>query len=125
MLKIMIYTLIFSLLFMNKSPHDTPRLDHDGHLQNHLDWTPAIAQQLANTLDLQLSDEHYQILQQARHFFETYHHSPATRALIKHLTATLPELQLSNQKLQQLFNTGLVARHVNRIAGLPKPPNCL
>ncbi|GAF54853.1 tRNA 2-thiouridine synthesizing protein E [Psychrobacter sp. JCM 18901] len=37
----------------------------------------------------------------------------------------MPELNISNQKLQQLFNTGLVARHVNRLAGLPKPPNCL
>ncbi len=100
-------------------------LDDDGHLVNHLDWTPAVAQTLADTLDVSLSDEHYQILAQVRAFFETYHHSPATRPLIKHLMNTLPEFDINNQKLQALFNTGLVARHVNRIAGLPKPPNCL
>ena len=90
-----------------------PSLDDDGHLKNHTDWTPT------------LESEHYQIIGEVRVFFETYHHSPSTRPLIKHLMASLPNLDISNQKLQKLFNTGLVARHVNRIAGLPKPPNCL
>ncbi|MBV6578279.1 sulfite reductase, partial [Acinetobacter baumannii] len=27
--------------------------------------------------------------------------------------------------LQQKFNTGLVARHLSRLAGIPKPANCL
>lgn len=100
-------------------------LDQDGHLCNHLDWTPLIAQELANSLSITLTQTHYQILMQVRDFYQKYHHSPATRPLIKHLMATLPELKLDNQTLQKLFNTGLVARHVNRIAGLPKPPNCL
>ncbi len=100
-------------------------LDQDGHLCDHSVWTPAIAQQLANTLDVTLETEHLQILQQVRVFFGKFNHAPATRPLIKWLQKTLPEQDISNQKLQQLFNTGLVARHVNRLAGLPKPPNCL
>ena len=102
-----------------------PSLDDDGHLKNHNDWTPKIAQRLADTIGVTLESEHYQIIGEVRVFFETYHHSPSTRPLIKYLMASLPNLDISNQKLQQLFNTGLVARHVNRIAGLPKPPNCL
>lgn len=102
-----------------------PSLDDDGHLKNHNDWTPKIAQRLADTIGVTLESEHYQIIGEVRDFFETYHHSPSTRPLIKHLMARLPNLDISNQKLQKLFNTGLVARHVNRIAGLPKPPNCL
>ena len=100
-------------------------LDQDGHLCDHTIWTPVIAQQLAETLEVNLSDEHLEILQQVRAFFDKFNHAPATRPLIKWLQKTLPELDISNQKLQQLFNTGLVARHVNRLAGLPKPPNCL
>lgn len=100
-------------------------LDQDGHLCDHTVWTPDIAQQLANTLDVNLDTEHLQILQQVRAFFTKFNHAPATRPLIKWLQKTLPEHDISNQKLQQLFNTGLVARHVNRLAGLPKPPNCL
>lgn len=100
-------------------------LDQDGHLTDHTAWTPDIAQQLADTLSVVLTDEHHRILAQTRVFFEKYHHSPTTRPLIKHLAQTLPDDKIDNAKLQALFNTGLVARHVNRLAGLPKPPNCL
>lgn len=100
-------------------------LDQDGHLCHHTIWTPAIAQQLANTLELTINAEHLAILQQVRTFYVKFNHAPATRPLIKWLQQTLPDHDISNQKLQQLFNTGLVARHVNRLAGLPKPPNCL
>lgn len=100
-------------------------LDADGHLIDHTTWTPAIAQTLADSLSVVLTDEHYRILAQTRAFFEQYHHSPTTRVLIKHLKQTLPDDDIDNAKLQTLFNTGLVARHVNRVAGLPKPPNCL
>ncbi|WP_201618102.1 TusE/DsrC/DsvC family sulfur relay protein [Psychrobacter urativorans] len=100
-------------------------LDQDGHLCDHTIWTPDVAQQLADTLDVNLSSEHLEVLQQVRIFFTKFNHAPATRPLIKWLQQTLPEQDISNQKLQQLFNTGLVARHVNRLAGLPKPPNCL
>ena len=100
-------------------------LDDEGHLLNHHQWTPQVAQQLADTLDITLTDVHHAILATVRQFYATYHHPPATRALIKYLQQQLPQQGISNQFLQQLFNTGLVARHVNRIAGLPKPPNCL
>ena len=100
-------------------------LDQDGHLCDYTIWTPAIAQQLANTIDVTINAEHLAIFQQVRAFFVKFNHAPATRPLIKWLQQTLPEHDISNQKLQQLFNTGLVARHVNRLAGLPKPPNCL
>lgn len=100
-------------------------LDNDGHLCDHSQWTEVVAQQLADTLSVQLTPLHMSVLQQVRAFFQLYKHPPATRPLIKHLQQTLPDDNISNQRLQQLFNTGLVARHVNRIAGLPKPPNCL
>ncbi|ABE74952.1 putative DsrC-like protein [Psychrobacter cryohalolentis K5] len=104
---------------------DDVALDQDGHLRDHTIWTPDIAQQLANTLDIVLDTERLAVLQQVRAFFVKFNHAPATRPLIKWLQQTLPDDDISNQKLQQLFNTGLVARHVNRLAGLPKPPNCL
>ena len=104
---------------------DDVALDQDGHLCDHTIWTPVIAQQLANTLDIELDTERLAVLQQVRAFFVKFNHAPATRPLIKWLQQTLPDYDISNQKLQQLFNTGLVARHVNRLAGLPKPPNCL
>ena len=44
-----------------KPPHDieiSVELDHDGHLCDHTIWTPDIAQQLADTLDVHLETEH-------------------------------------------------------------------
>lgn len=100
-------------------------LDEEGHLCDHTLWTPQIAQQLADTLQVELTPLHLRILIQVRQFQEEFNHPPSTRPLIKYLMKTLPEEDISNQRLQALFNTGLVARHVNRLAGLPKPPNCL
>lgn len=99
-------------------------LDQDGHLQNFQDWTPAVAQQLADTLELTLDDAHFEILYALRDFYDEYGYAPATRPLIKYLS-TKVNPEISNQLLMQRFNTGLVARHLTRLSGLPKPPNCL
>ena len=104
---------------------DQAALDQDGHLIAHQTWTPDIAQQLANTLDVTLTPEHYQIIDAVRQYYDLYSHPPTTRPLIKFLSKQLPSLAVDNAKLQAMFNTGLVARHVNRIAGVPKPANCL
>lgn len=103
----------------------TIALDDDGHLLNPEDWTSQIAQTLADTLQVNLTDEHLQILHCVRTYYQSFSHAPTTRPLIKYLNQCLPNLQIDNAKLQSLFNTGLVARHVNRLAGLPKPANCL
>ena len=103
----------------------TLQLDADGHLVNHLDWSIETSQQLADTLEVTLTEEHYAVLMAVRAYYDQFGHPPTTRPLIKYLSQQLPALQLDNTKLQTLFNTGLVARHVNRLAGLPKPANCL
>lgn len=102
-----------------------PQLDQDGHLIDYQAWTPTVAQQLADTLEITLTPMHYQIIAAVRQYHDLYSHPPTTRPLIKFLSKQLPALEMDNAKLQALFNTGLVARHINRIAGLPKPANCL
>lgn len=100
-------------------------LDQDGHLTDHRAWDAATAQALADTLALNLTDTHMRVLLAVRNFYKRYEHAPNTRPLIKHLTKELPDLPISNAYLQEQFNTGLVARHLSRLAGLPKPSNCL
>ena len=102
----------------------TLELDQDGHLVDYSIWTPQIAEQLAQSLDLSLTEWHFEVLFALRNFYSEYGYAPATRPLIKYLSKTVnPEI--SNQLLMERFNTGLVARHLTRLAGLPKPPNCL
>lgn len=101
-----------------------PPLDGDGHLVNHLDWTPEIACYMAAQEGLLLNEQHLLILQQVREFYQRFAHAPATRPLIRFLVKQLGD-QISNAQLMADFQTGLVARTLSRLAGLPKPANCL
>ena len=99
-------------------------LDQDGHLVDYTIWNHEVAQQLALSLDLELTDWHFEVLHAVRQFYQQFGHSPATRPLIKFLMKTISP-EINNAVLQQRFNTGLVARHLSRLAGVPKPANCL
>lgn len=98
--------------------------DQDGHLVDYTLWNEAVAQELANSLDLELTVWHFEVLHAVRQFYQQFGHSPATRPLIKFLMKTVSS-EIDNAVLQDKFNTGLVARHLSRLAGIPKPPNCL
>lgn len=102
----------------------TLELDQDGHLVDYTIWDESVAHQLAQSLDLELNAWHFEILQAVRQFYAQFGHSPATRPLIKFLMKTV-NADINNAMLQERFNTGLVARHLSRLAGVPKPANCL
>lgn len=99
-------------------------LDQDGHLVDYTLWNEEVAQQLAKSLEIELSPWHFEVLTAVRQFYAQFGHAPSTRPLIKFLMKTVnPEI--NNAILQEKFNTGLVARHLSRLAGVPKPANCL
>ncbi len=100
------------------------QLDQDGHLIDYTIWNENVAQELAKSLDLDLTPWHFEILQAVRQFYAQFGHSPATRPLIKFLMKSVSP-DINNAVLQEKFNTGLVARHLSRLAGVPKPANCL
>lgn len=99
-------------------------LDQDGHLVDYTIWNEQVAQELAKSLELELTDWHFEVLQAVRQFYAQFGHAPATRPLIKFLIKTVSP-EIDNAMLQAKFNTGLVARHLSRLAGVPKPANCL
>jgi tRNA 2-thiouridine synthesizing protein E len=99
-------------------------LDQDGHLLDYTIWNEQVAQELAQSLSLELTPWHYDVLNAVRQFYQQFGHSPATRPLIKFLMKTV-DPDINNAILQEKFNTGLVARHLSRLAGVPKPANCL
>ena len=87
-------------------------------------WNQEVAKELAKSLELELTDWHFEILMAVRQFYQQFGHSPATRPLIKFLMKSV-SADINNAILQEKFNTGLVARHLSRLAGVPKPANCL
>lgn len=100
------------------------QLDQDGHLMDYTIWNHNVARELAKSLALELTDWHFEVLMAVRQFYQQYGHSPATRPLIKFLMKTV-STDINNALLQEKFHTGLVARHLSRLAGVPKPANCL
>lgn len=99
-------------------------LDQDGHLVDYTIWNQEVAKDLAKSLEIELTDWHFEILLAVRQFYQQFGHSPTTRPLIKFLMKTV-SADINNAILQEKFNTGLVARHLSRLAGVPKPANCL
>ncbi|MEY4516826.1 MAG: TusE/DsrC/DsvC family sulfur relay protein [Pseudomonadota bacterium] len=101
-----------------------PALDRDGHLVDYQCWTPDIAVLMAAHDGLALTPAHLTVLVSVRTFYERFAHVPTTRPLIRYLMQQV-DANLSNAQLMADFQTGLVARTLARLAGLPKPPNCL
>ena len=75
-------------------------LDQDGHLVDYTIWNPEVAQELAKSLDLELTDWHFEVLAAVRQFYQQFGHSPATRPLIKFLMKTVSP-DINNAVLQQ------------------------
>jgi tRNA 2-thiouridine synthesizing protein E len=102
----------------------TIRLDKDGFLQDLEDWSPVIACALAEREQLQLTDEHREILDLLRAFYSEFQLSPANRPLVKYVALKLGPEKGNSMHLNRLFK-GTPAKLAAKLAGLPKPTNCL
>ncbi|YCH23868.1 TusE/DsrC/DsvC family sulfur relay protein [Pseudomonas sp. D1-3] len=99
-------------------------LDKDGYLLDLQDWSTDVATALAERESLQLSDEHWEVLDLLRAFYDEFQLSPANRPLIKYVALKLGPDKGNSLHLNRLFN-GTPAKLAAKLAGLPKPTNCL
>lgn len=99
-------------------------LDKDGYLADLNDWSPEVATALAMQNDIELTPDHWEILQLLRNFYEEFQLSPATRPLIKYTALKLGAEKGNSLHLNRLFD-GTPAKLAAKLAGLPKPTNCL
>ncbi|KAB0549739.1 TusE/DsrC/DsvC family sulfur relay protein [Pseudomonas argentinensis] len=99
-------------------------LDKDGYLLDLQDWSTGVATALAERESLQLSDEHWEVLNLLRAFYDEFQLSPANRPLIKYVALKLGPDKGNSLHLNRLFN-GTPAKLAAKLAGLPKPTNCL
>lgn len=98
--------------------------DEFGYLKNLADWSPALAEVIAEKEGIRLSDEHWEIILFVREFYAEYKTSPAIRMLVKALAQKFGEEKGNSRYLQRLFPDG-PAKQATKIAGLPKPAKCL
>jgi len=101
-----------------------PALDPEGYLVNLNDWSESLAEQLAAQDGIQLTLAHWEILRLLRQFYQQFELSPAMRPFSRYLQQELSAEKARSIYLMQLFGAS-PAKAAARIAGLPKPDNCL
>jgi tRNA 2-thiouridine synthesizing protein E len=103
---------------------DLPPCTEEGFLCDWQDWTEAVAEALAAREGIALSDAHWEVLHLLRRYYADFDSSPAMRALVKYCRLQLGEDKGRSIYLLKLF-PGSPAKIGSKIAGLPKPANCL
>ncbi len=99
-------------------------LDKDGYLVELDDWSADVARALAERESIELTAAHWEVLELLRQFYAEYQLSPATRPLIKYTALKLGPEKGNSLHLNRLFN-GTPAKLAAKLAGLPKPTNCI
>lgn len=99
-------------------------LDDEGYLLDLSLWNEALAEHLAHEEGIKLTEAHWEIIHVVRDFYNTYDLSPAMRPLVKAVKMALGETKGKSIYLMKLFPES-PAKQSAKIAGLPKPTNCL
>ncbi len=98
--------------------------DKLGFLRNLGDWTPAVAEQIAASQGIELCEPHWELITLIRQYYKEFDSSPAMRPLVKYTRLNLGPDKGKSIYLLSLF-PGSPAKICSKIAGLPKPDNCL
>ena len=99
-------------------------LDTEGYLRELGDWDEAVAGALAQQQRITLRSAHWEVLHLLRTFHQRHEMSPASRALVALVRKKLGPEKGRSIYLMRLFG-GSFAKTASRLAGLPKPDNCL
>jgi tRNA 2-thiouridine synthesizing protein E len=99
-------------------------LDNDGYLKELSAWDPNVAATLAAAEALELTDAHWDVLNVLREFHHETGVSPSMRPLVKLVRESLGEDRGTSIYLLGLF-PGNPAKIAAKIAGLPRPTNCI
>lgn len=99
-------------------------LDKEGYLKDLNDWSPEIATLLSESEQITLTEEHWEIIHILRDFYLQFELAPAMRILVKITKEQLGDEKGNSIHLMKLF-PGSPAKLASKIAGLPKPTNCL
>lgn len=95
-----------------------PAVDTEGYLIEPQDWSEELAGVFAAQENIQLTDEHWIVINFMREYYEEHQVAPDARYVIKHLTERLGAV--SRNKLFELFPYGYV-KQACKIAGMKRP----
>ena len=98
--------------------------DSEGFLRRLDQWSPDVARQIAAAEKLELTDGRWELIELLREYYREFDSSPAMRPLVKYCRLKLGADKGRSIYLMTLF-PGSPAKIGSKIAGLPKPDNCL
>lgn len=98
--------------------------DEEGYLADPGLWSPELAVLIADGENIEMSDDHWEIVKFLRNFYQKYQIAPAIRILTREIRKTLGPEKGNSRYLYGLFPDGPV-KQASKIAGLPKPTSCI
>ncbi|MFL1405203.1 TusE/DsrC/DsvC family sulfur relay protein [Marinobacter sp. M1N3S26] len=102
-----------------------PERNNEGFLEDAWRWDEAVARAIADESGIELTEKHWEIIWLLRDFYREHEMAPpSNRLFVKAVRETLGEDRGNSIYLMQLFS-GAPAKTACRIAGLPRPTNCL
>ncbi len=98
--------------------------DEEGYLVNLGEWNRDVADYIAKAESVNMTDQHWEVVDFLRGYYDEYQIAPAVRVLTKAIGKKLGPDKGNSQYLYELFPYG-PAKQACKIAGLPKPTGCV
>ena len=98
--------------------------DEEGYLSNINEWNKELADLIAESEHLDMTEEHWEVVNFLRDYYEEYQIAPAIRVLVKAMKKSFGPEKGNNKYLYTLYPYG-PAKQACKIAGLPKPTGCV
>jgi len=98
--------------------------DEEGYIVNLSDWSEDVAGVLAKEEGIDMSENHWEVVNFLREYYDEYQIAPAVRVLTKAIGKKLGPEKGNSKYLYELFPYG-PAKQACKIAGLPKPTGCI
>jgi len=102
----------------------TVEADDEGYITDISLWSPELAVLIAEKDNIEMGEDHWEVVSFLRNYYEEYRIAPAIRVLTRAIKDTLGPDKGNSRYLYKLFPDG-PAKQGCKIAGLPKPTNCI
>lgn len=98
--------------------------DEEGYLKDIGEWNADLANLIAKSENIEMTPDHWEVVNFLRDYYEEYQIAPAVRILVKEMTKKFGKEKGDQKALYALFPYG-PAKQACKIAGLPKPTGCV
>ncbi|WP_260843225.1 TusE/DsrC/DsvC family sulfur relay protein [Sedimenticola selenatireducens] len=94
--------------------------DQEGYIQDMDEWSEAFALALAEKEQLTLNDEHWEVINYIRDYYQQHRVQAQVRDMIKHFRKVWGKERANTRYLHDMFPMGGPQKQGNRLAGIRK-----